>query len=101
MKRVLLAHATALDAKLLLDACAFFARENGEAIQRLKGEYKGKRRSAKRLPKKTPAARSSAATESISSGGASTSKLKLKPVKVKSVGKWILKGLRKVGDYLS
>ncbi|KAJ6589057.1 hypothetical protein B0H19DRAFT_1367527 [Mycena capillaripes] len=97
--------ATALDAKLLLDACEFFERENREAIQRLKGEYKGKRRSAKRLPKKAPTVRPpsfAVATASRSSGPASpgsSSLLKLKaPPTVKKVGKGFMKGLRKVGD---
>ncbi|KAJ7131720.1 hypothetical protein C8R43DRAFT_1133662 [Mycena crocata] len=94
------ARATALDAKLLLDACAFFERENREAILRLKGEYKGKRRSARRLPKKAAAPRptSSVAPTSTSSDTATSSLLKLKPPKAKKVAKGFLKGLRKVGD---
>ncbi|KAJ7475161.1 hypothetical protein B0H11DRAFT_2034382 [Mycena galericulata] len=95
-----LARATALDAKLLLDACEFFERENREAILRLKGEYHGKRRSARRIPKKTPAARPVgpvASTSSAPSASTSSSLLKLKP-KPKKVVKGFMKGLRKVGD---
>ncbi|KAJ7119509.1 hypothetical protein C8R44DRAFT_176382 [Mycena epipterygia] len=91
------ARATALDAKLLLDACEFFERENREAIQRLKGEYKGKRRSARRLPKKTPAARPTSSVAPASSS-ATNSLLKLKPPKAKTVAKGFMKSLRKVGD---
>ncbi|KAJ6602456.1 hypothetical protein DFH09DRAFT_968836 [Mycena vulgaris] len=92
------ARASALDAKLLLDACEFFERENREAIQRLKGEYKGKRRSARRLPKKTPARPTVpvAAASSSGQGSAATTSL-LKP-KAKKVAKGIMKGLRRVGD---
>ncbi|KAF7297128.1 BTB domain-containing protein [Mycena indigotica] len=90
-----LERATALDAKLLLDACEFFAQKNKEAILRLKGELSGKRRTAKRLPKKS--------MTSVVSGGSkdsdTTGKLKIKPIKAsKTVAKGILKGLRKVGD---
>ncbi|KAJ7471857.1 hypothetical protein FB451DRAFT_1251196 [Mycena latifolia] len=96
------ARATALDAKLLLDACEFFEKANREAILRLKGEYKGKRRSARRLPKKTPAERPTASVSEASSSGqgnaATSSLLKLKPPKAKKVAKGFLKGLRKVGD---
>jgi len=95
-----LARATALDAKLLLDACEFFERENRDAILRLKGEYKGKRRSARRIPKKTPTARQTAATASTWSDPSTTatgSLLKLRP-KSKKVVKGFMKSLRKVGD---
>ncbi|KAJ6617959.1 hypothetical protein B0H10DRAFT_1947944 [Mycena sp. CBHHK59/15] len=95
------ARATALDAKLLLDACEFFERENREAILRLKGEYKGNRRSGKRIPKKEPSARpvSSIAAASASSGqGSSTASHLLKPPKAKKVVKGFMKGLKKVGD---
>lgn len=45
--------ATVLDAKLVLEACEFYKKENQEAIQRLKGTYQGKRkRPQRRLPKK-------------------------------------------------
>ncbi|KAJ7186780.1 hypothetical protein C8R46DRAFT_279690 [Mycena filopes] len=97
------ARATALEATLLLDACEFFERENRDAISRLKGEYKGRRRSARRLPKKTqPAATRHVPTASTSSAAASTatgSLLKLKsPVKAKKVAKGFMKGMRKIGD---
>jgi len=96
------ARATALDAKLLLDACEFFERENRDAILRLKGEYKGKRRSARRLPKKAPGhARvpsfAIAATSPVQASS-SASLLKLKSPKAKKVAKGFMKGLRKVGD---
>ncbi|KAJ7629420.1 hypothetical protein DFH06DRAFT_1338309 [Mycena polygramma] len=99
------ARATALDAKLLLDACEFFERANRDAILRLKGEYKGKPRSARRLPKKTPTTRLpsfAVASSSRSSGPVSPttstlSKLKAPP-RAKKVAKGIMKGLRKVGD---
>ncbi|KAJ7673472.1 hypothetical protein B0H17DRAFT_1083119 [Mycena rosella] len=95
----IVARATALDAKLLLDACEFFESANRDAILRLKGEYKGKRRAARRLPKKAPVARPVAAAANASSSGqgstATTSLLRLKP---KRVARGIMKGLRKVGD---
>jgi sacsin len=97
------ARATALDAKLLLEACEFFERENREAILRLKGVYQGKRR-ARRFPKKTPAPPrlpSFAAASMASSSKPSTSSgslLKLNSPKAKKVAKGFMKGLRKVGD---
>ncbi|KAJ7262754.1 hypothetical protein B0H12DRAFT_1104316 [Mycena haematopus] len=98
----IVARATALDAKLLLDACEFFERENRDAILRLKGEYKGKRRSARRLPKKAPVTRlPSFATAAVASSQPSTSSgsmLKLKSPTAKKVAKGFMKGLRKVGD---
>ncbi|KAJ7034674.1 hypothetical protein C8F04DRAFT_1100594 [Mycena alexandri] len=95
------ARATVLDAQLLLNACDFFERENRDAIERLKGVYKGKRRSARRLPKKAPPLRHvPVASTSPASGTMSTgSLLKLKPpVKAKKAAKGFMKGLRKVGD---
>ncbi|KAJ6510488.1 hypothetical protein C8R45DRAFT_1088650 [Mycena sanguinolenta] len=98
------ARATALDAKLLLEACEFFERENGEAIARLRGNFKGKR-SARRIPKKAPVTRlpsfAAAAVSShkpSSSSGGSNSMLKIKSPTAKKVAKGFMKGLRKVGD---
>ncbi|KAJ7736786.1 hypothetical protein DFH07DRAFT_842830 [Mycena maculata] len=91
------ARATALDAKLLLDACEFFEKANRDAILRLKGEYKGKRKSPRRIPKKTPA-RLPVPTAPVSgpnSPGTPTSSRLKAP---KKVVKGLMKGLRKVGD---
>ncbi|KAJ7641407.1 hypothetical protein FB45DRAFT_900138 [Roridomyces roridus] len=86
-----LERATTLDAQLLLTACEFFERENRDAIMRLKGELTGKRRAAKRLPKKTPAARVSVLSTSSTTSSS-------KPPMPKKVIKGLMKGLRKVGD---
>ncbi|KAK7018615.1 BTB domain-containing protein [Favolaschia claudopus] len=97
------ARATVLDAKLLLEACQFFERENREAILRLKGQHKGKPRSARRLPKKashTPRIPSFAAASASSnqSGSPPSSRIKVKSPTAKKVAKGIMKGLRRVGD---
>ncbi|KAJ7280333.1 hypothetical protein C8J57DRAFT_1175059 [Mycena rebaudengoi] len=86
------ARATALDAKLLLDACAFFERENHEAILRLKGEYRGKPR-AKRIPKKAPRP-PIVATSTPSEPGPSTTTRAPRATKVVN---GFMKGLKKVG----
>ncbi|KAF7361321.1 BTB domain-containing protein [Mycena sanguinolenta] len=95
------ARATALDAKLLIDACEFFERENGEAIARLRGNFKGKR-SARRIPKKVPVTRlpsfAVAAASSSKPSTSSGSTLKIKSPTAKKVAKGFMKGLRKVGD---
>ncbi|KAF7320872.1 BTB domain-containing protein [Mycena chlorophos] len=97
-----LARATELEAKLLLDACTFFERENHDAIMRLKGKSTGKRRAPKRIPKKffIPSPGSGAAGTSKTNGEASAGRRSSKLIQKapKSVAKGIIKGLRKVGD---